>query len=126
MSKLIYLSSPYSSDEFEVMYHRFNEICRISAHLMREGLFVFSPIAHCHDIARWGLPTDYEFWKEYNHEMLMRCDELYVIMMEGWIDSRGVGGEIIDATENNKPITYISDDLDQFQIKGESNVEKSD
>jgi hypothetical protein len=73
---MIYLASPYSDADPAVEQARFDTVCRAAAAIMRQGLLVFSPIAHSHPIARFGLPKDWGFWQRYDSAFLARCDGL--------------------------------------------------
>jgi nucleoside 2-deoxyribosyltransferase len=80
MSKVIYLSIPYTfwpQKSFEIAN-------KISAKLMTDEAIVFSPISHSHPIAD-NMPivlrTDHEFWMKQDLEMLNRCDELLVVVI---------------------------------------------
>jgi hypothetical protein len=106
MPKLIYLAAPYSHPDPNVITERVRAIDRTAAHMFAQGHFVFSPITHCHPIHLYGLPGDYNFWQEYNKRMLSHCDELCVLMLDGWGQSLGVQGEIEFARENNKIVSY--------------------
>jgi hypothetical protein len=59
---MIYLCSPYTHPDPAVREARYEAACRTAAHLMRSGKIVFSPIAHSHGIAQYGLPKDWSFW----------------------------------------------------------------
>ena len=56
--ELIYLASPYSDPDPWVKENRFLAVCTKAAKMMSEGAYVFSPIAHTHPIAKYGLPGD--------------------------------------------------------------------
>ena len=60
---MIYLASPYSHPDATVREARFQAACRATASLIRAGHEVFSPIAHSHPLAAFGLPTDWSFWE---------------------------------------------------------------
>ena len=104
MTKLIYLAGPYSYDA-EAAY----ELHLSYTHqLMQSGLLVFSPIIHNHLLAKTHkLPTDYTYWQKHNKEMVIRCDELYVMTEKGWETSKGTRYEIEVAKEYNKPLRHI-------------------
>ena len=87
---MIYLASPYSHPDVTVREARFREACRTAARLMRAGRVVFSPIAHGHPIAEYGLPTNWRFWERFDRQQLDRCEELVVLMLDGWRESEGV------------------------------------
>ncbi len=74
---MIYLASPYSHPDQAVERLRFEAVCQAAATLMRHGLSIFSPIAHSHPIARFGLPTDWAFWEHYNRDFLARDEDLF-------------------------------------------------
>lgn len=105
--KLIYLASPYSHPDPAVRLARFQAACKAAAAMMFEGLFVFSPIAHTHPIALAGeLPLGFDFYAAYDELMISRCDELYVLTIDGWLESVGVTAEIEIAKRLGLPITY--------------------
>ncbi len=108
MKHLTYLASPYSNPDPTVEENRFKITCLVAGLLMNQGLFVFSPIAHCHPIAvSVALPRDYSYWKEYCELTLGQCRELLVLTIDGWETSKGVKGEIEFAEKNNMPIRYV-------------------
>jgi len=58
---MIYLASPYTSDDPAVRQQRFEAACRAAAAMIRQGQTVFSPIAHSHAICAFGVPLDWRF-----------------------------------------------------------------
>lgn len=108
---MIYLASPYSHPDAAVRQRRFQAACRAAAELIRRGHVVFSPIAHSHAIAQHGLPVDWGFWEEQDRRLLAACDELWVLMLDGWEDSRGVQAEVAIARKLGKPVGYLAPDL---------------
>lgn len=106
---LIYLASPYSDADASVREDRFNRVCREAARLMQVGVNIFSPIAHTHPIALYGLPKGWEFWEKYDRLYLEACTELWVLMLEGWMRSKGVAGEIAIMRELEKPVKYVKE-----------------
>ena len=104
---MIYLASPYSHPDAAMREARFRDVCRAAARLMREGHVVFSPIAHGHPIAAYGLPTDWRFWEPFDREQLERCDELVVLTLAGWRESKGVQSEIRIARELGKLVRFL-------------------
>ena len=105
---MIYLASPYSHPDAEVLEQRFKEVCRIAGDLMREGEIVFSPIAHSHPIAMTGdLPLASEYWEKYNRAWLAACSSLVICMMDGWDMSKGIAAEIRIAKEFSLPVEYL-------------------
>lgn len=104
---MIYLASPYTDASENIMTERWELVCEFSAIVMRGGKHIYSPIAHCHNINKYGLPVTWDFWKRYDTKMIILCDELWVLMLDGWTDSVGISSEIEIATEYGLPITYI-------------------
>jgi hypothetical protein len=99
---MIYLASPYSDPNPAVMEARFEAACRAAGKLMNEGHVVYSPIVHCHPIAvRCGLPRDWTYWERFDREMLERASVMYVLKIDGWLESKGIANE-----------TKLADDLD--------------
>jgi len=104
------ISTPAPTRPSEVREQRFRDACRAAAKLMRLGHVVFSPIAHGHSIAAFGLPTDWRFWEPLDREQVIRCDEVVVLTLDGWEASEGVQAEIRIAAELDKPVRYLDPD----------------
>ena len=109
MDRLIYLASPYSSPDEGVCEERFIKACHAAGELMREGIFVYSPIAHTHPIAKFteGLPTGWDFWEKYDEAMISRCAEVWVLTLPGWSESVGVRAEIEIARRLRIPVRFV-------------------
>lgn len=106
--KLTYLASPYSHEDPCVREERFDAVCRAAGKMMAAGELVYSPIAHSHPVAvRVKLPTDFAYWEAYCRETLGRCDEVAVLMLDGWRESKGVRAEIRLAQQLGKPVRYV-------------------
>lgn len=104
---MIYLATPYSDPDPAVREHRYREACRYAASLMRAGNHVFSPIAHSHGIAQHDVPGDWAYWESLDRRFLEMCDEVGVLMLDGWHESKGVQAEIRIARELGKPGTHL-------------------
>lgn len=104
---MIYLASPYTHPDSEVRRQRFEAACRAAAELIRMGKTVFSPIAHSHAICLYGLPLDWRFWERHDRRYLEMCDEVVVLMLDGWRESAGVQAEIEIAQSLGKPVSYL-------------------
>ena len=105
---MIYLASPYAHPDPAVREARYQAACRATAELMRGGRAVFSPIVHSHPLTAFGLPTNWAFWERCDRQYLERCDELVVLMLDGWPQSVGVQAEIKLATEMAKPVSFLN------------------
>ncbi len=109
--KLIYIASPFSHEEKGVRFKRFKEITYISAQLHKKfGYAMFLPITQSY-MMQEALPEikgDFETWKEVDLFMVgLKCDEVWIILMEGWKESKGVQAEIHHARALNKRLRYI-------------------
>lgn len=110
---MIYLASPYSDPDSNVRFERYRAACIKTAQLMKEGLLVFSPIAHSHNVALFGamyghaLPLDFEYWQKWAFEMLLGCDAFMVLRLPGWQESKGVMAELELAQAGRMNIQYI-------------------
>jgi len=114
---LIYLASPYSHPDTRVRDGRFDAVCAAAARFMTEGHLIFSPIAHTHPIAMRGkLPTDWALWKKYDHAQLDAATELWVLQLPGWMDSKGVKGEIDYMDIANKPVNYVAPTAEELAL----------
>lgn len=106
--RLIYLASPYSHPDHDVREQRFQLACAAASRLMANGKHVFSPIAHTHPIALAGdLPKNWEYWKSYDQRMLRCCDEIHVLLLDGWQESVGVAAEMEIAKAIGLPLFYM-------------------
>ncbi len=104
----IYLASPYSHEFPIVREKRFLDVCEAAGHLMKRGYHIFSPIAHCHPIAKLcDLPKGFDYWNEYDYVLLAGAKELWVLTLEGWEKSTGIQGEVQIADEYGKPVRFF-------------------
>ncbi len=104
---MIYLAVPYSDADAVVRQQRFDAACRAAAVLIRQGKVVFSPVSHGHAICCHDVPSDWAFWQHLDRCFLDMCDEVVVLMLDGWRESIGVQAEIAIARELDKPITFL-------------------
>lgn len=104
---LVYLAVPYSHDDPDVRDMRFEAANRAASELMREGIYVFSPISHSHPIAMaGGLPLGWDFWEGYDRAILANCSAVIVLTLDGWQESKGVQAEIGIAHDLGIPVSY--------------------
>ncbi len=104
---MIYLAGPYSHPNVRVRLERYRAACRETAELRRAGHVVYSPIAQSHPLVEFGLPTSWEFWERFDQSHLERCDEVVVLMQDGWQESTGVQAEVRLARDLNIPVRYV-------------------
>jgi nucleoside 2-deoxyribosyltransferase len=117
---MIYLAAPYSHPDPAVREQRFRAACAATAKLLRAGQVAFAPIVHSHPLVAYGLPTGWDFWERCDREHLRRCDEVLVLMLEGWQESVGVQAEIRIATELGKAVRFLEPGSVKFEPALES------
>lgn len=104
----IYLASPYSSSEPFVQEERYLKACRAVHYLLQKGVWVFSLIVHCYELAKMvNLPKDAAFWQNYNFAMLAGASKLIILRIEGWEASIGVRAERAEADRLKIPFEYL-------------------
>ena len=107
---MIYLASPYSHANPSIHEQRYQAACRATAALIGAGQVVFSPVVHSHPLVAFGLPTAWAAWEQIDRAFLERCDELAVLMLDGWDQSIGVRAELQIARELGKPVRFLEVD----------------
>jgi hypothetical protein len=104
----LYLGSPYSSRDQAKQHFRFRSAGHAVTYLLQQGIHVYSPIVHCHQLAiDYDLPKDFEYWREYNEAMLEPASMLMILKLDGWKESMGLDGEIRFATRKSIPIEFM-------------------
>ena len=122
---LIYLAGPYTHVDPTIMNYRYSEHCRIAAHLLGRGELIYSPISETVAIAKFLGETSWDFWREKDLDQLKRCDELYVILLDGYKQSLGVQGEVKFALQNIITISFIDPkELITMNLNSQDNVLK--
>lgn len=105
----IYLCAPYSHWNPIVRWLRVRAVNRKAAELMDMGFTVFSPISHSHPISRYTQAhcCDPDFWVRQDLVFMPVCDEVWVLRLRGWRNSRGIRVEIEEAERLGKKVMYI-------------------
>ena len=109
----VYLAAPYSHENPAVRELRYQMINAFAARVMAAGHAVFSPISQSHEIARYmddRYALDHDFWMGMDLPVLAQAGIVYVLMLDGWRQSRGVRTEIARALELGKDIAYFQFD----------------
>lgn len=102
---MIYLASPYSDPDEQVIDARAEATALALGELLRRGLYIYSPITMCHH-AQIG-STAFEFWEGFDLHMIRRADALWVLMLDGWQQSRGVTAETDFARNIGVPVRHV-------------------
>lgn len=102
MKPKIYLGIKYSGTE-DQMHQAYSTSEKLTAHLLKHNHPAFSPIVHCHWMAKnQNMPQEYFFWQHFNKTWLDWADILQVVKTPNWQESIGLNGEIDYATEKGK------------------------
>jgi hypothetical protein len=106
----IYVASPYSVNaDAQLRQERYKYALMKTIEFTKKGLPVFSPIVHSHPMSLVAnMPCTFDFWKELDCLYIDNCDQMYVLMMDGWKESIGVQFEIEYAKSKGIPITYVN------------------
>jgi len=106
---MIYLASPYTHRDNNVMQNRYMQVAEATSILIAAGgRTIYSPIVHFHPIAcLYTLPRDIEFWWDISRDMLNRADEFWVLMLDEWERSIGIMRETVLALERDITLRYL-------------------
>lgn len=104
--KKIYLAAPYLHKDPEVREQRVEAVNKKAAELMMAGHLVFSPLSHSHPISKHCQvdPCDHDFWLHQDLWVLEICDEMHVLCLDGWRESKGIKTERDFAMSKSMPI----------------------
>lgn len=106
---MIYLASPFTDPDENVEKQRYMKAFLFTAnHMASNKRPIFSPIVYGYNFYK----TDYvggtkEAWQFFNDNMIKLSSQVWVLTLPGWDNSRGVGHEILKASELNIPIEYV-------------------
>ena len=107
---ILYLCCPYSHPDPAVQFYRYQKACRAQAKLIEAGVVVFSPLANSVPaVELGGLTASHSQFMALDLPILERCDEVLVLGLPGWTESRGVRSELFEALALAKPITQIDE-----------------
>ena len=104
---MIYIASPYTDPDSAIREQRARAAAAYTAGLAKKNELCFCPICHSHVLPAFDVPQDWYFWERFDKPFLNLCEELHVLMLDGWDRSRGVANEIRFFVEAAKPIKYV-------------------
>ena len=113
---LNYLASPYTHPDKQRRRKRARAVTMLACRLIQEKrLHIFSPIAHTHAIAECGdLPSDWDYWEEFDRIMLTASQRLLIAEIEGWEDSNGIMNERKIMSALGRPIVLVNAETLEF------------
>ena len=103
---MIYLASPYASDSATVRQARLEAVRQVCGNLVNQGKIVLSPMVYTGELAQRGYHPP-QGWYAFDLQFLSRADELLVLQLPGWEQSKGVLIEIAAAQTRNIPIRQM-------------------
>lgn len=105
----IYIASPYTHSDPDVMQARYEAVVAYTAAMFENKELCFSPIVHCHPLAIVAnLPRDIDFWQQYDTIMVSQASELHMLRLPNWAESKGCQFECDLAGKLGIPIKYVS------------------
>jgi hypothetical protein len=111
---LIYLASPHSHLNRLIRAQRYNNVLQATSYFISKGFWIFSPIVHSHYV---GIVLEhnfnqksnvFEYWKDFDSELITKCDEMWVLCIDGCMESKGVQAEIEIARLQGKRVIFVS------------------
>lgn len=114
---MIYISSPYTHSDKNIVKFRIDETKRFVFWLIQNGWHPISIPIHYHDMSsEYPFETTAEFWNNFCEPFLLQSNKMFVLMLDGWIQSVGVSHEINIAKNNNIPIIYYQPNETAYRI----------
>jgi hypothetical protein len=106
---LVYLASPYTAGGANAATReaRFKTSCIAAAKLIKNGYYVFSPIAHSHMIEVLGGYKSHSGWLEQDYAVLEHCSAMFILKLWGWEKSRGILEELFFCKSRGIPVRMI-------------------
>jgi len=95
-NKIVYIAGPLNGDVEENV----KRAVEVSDMLARLRVGYFCP--HFYGVEHFALGIPEEYWLEYGPEMLRRSDA--VLLIPGWMDSKGTLAEIEEAVRKGIPV----------------------
>lgn len=120
LTKMIYVASPYSHPSEIVRLGRYEFVTKLIGQLQDHYPYAFiGPITQSHHTAKYMLKDNTEFvaWARRDLTYISRCNEVWVVMMDGWKESKGVIEEILFAETHAIRVRYFNPETNKFTRK---------
>lgn len=115
MKPLIYLAAPYSHPDPPVISARMEAFDAVAAQMLLVGKHVVSPLLFHSLLGQHNVPGNWTFFEAYSLSLLDRCDEIVVVSLPGWADSKGVSGELAFARAKEMEISSVDYSPEAYQ-----------
>lgn len=107
---MIYISFPYDDPSKQVMNNRYLMAMCYSQHLLKSGFTNLSLVIYIHHMAKkFDLPIEFQAWKKLWLDYLNACDEMHVLMIDGWQQADRVKAEKNYYRLYDKKIIHVHD-----------------
>lgn len=114
-NKRVYLANPYSCRTDNEDYNGLIRTVRkaVESYMggvlkKKYGVTLILPIAQSESMANiCAFGTGFGEWAQDDFTYIEGCDELWVLLEDGWEESIGVQAEIKFALDHNKPVKYV-------------------
>ena len=104
---LIYLAMPYAHPLAAVREARLEAARNVCGQMVNQGKMVMAPMVYLGELADRGVHPP-QGWYAFDLQLLARSDELLVLQLPGWEDSKGVLIEIAGAQTKGIPVRLMS------------------
>lgn len=104
---LTYLSCPYGRDP-ALQAVRMAQFWDAVGVLLMQGHWIVSPMTLEPAVAQKPMQRAWLNWKDYSLGLMSKCDNLFVLKLDGWSTSEGVLAEMAEAQRLCIPVTFIS------------------
>jgi hypothetical protein len=95
-----------------IRQERFEKANDATDKLQQAGFAIISPISQSHPIAvQCNLKGTFDYWQDIDYNLILRCDMVIILTLDGWKESEGVQKEIAFAKQNNIPVLYIDEEV---------------
>lgn len=106
--KRVFISLPFGHPDVCVVLSRFYQAEQHFMTLLREGVCPVSPVVTGYPLCqKYGISARFEHWDAYCKTELKSCDEVHVLMLDGWDQSVGLKMELELAKTLGIKISYI-------------------
>ena len=109
---LVYLACPYTHPSIDLRIARFEASAQAAAYLIHQGMFIYSPITMTHPIdvamATENETMGSDYWCDFDEAFMRVCDEMIILTLPGWRESKGIAREAVFFGNAGKRIRYMS------------------
>ena len=104
---LVYLASPYTSYVYGKFW-AYDHACRAAARIALADIPVYSPIVQGHVISQRMPEMPHDFWMRHCEPVMAAADRCVILMIDGWLTSKGVLAEWRFFTERKVPLCFMT------------------